>query len=444
MEETIFQDNPRNKRRKKIIVRNNFYVFGCYVFSQLATLIAKWLGFSTSSYFDIILILSFSLVSVVTFSVITLIKKEITKKFAYTIFFSQFFVWLVFYAFWVFFLGEIRSVAMYFAILGLIFMFAGYIRIYQALAISLTTVIIQLIISYVAIKHFNQKGNFIFEAFIIMCYLPCTVFISYLSSQFRHQRDDLKLAKRMAEKVRDALWGEMELAKKIQTVLLPGEPKLPGYSISAFMDPAAEIGGDYYDVINAGERNWVLIGDVTGHGVPAGLVMMMVQTAVRVMVTNHPLISPANLLKRINRSIYASIRQLKEDKHMTIIALSFEPGNRIIYSGMHEDMLMFRAGSGSIEIIKPNGMWIGLKEEIGGMLVNTAMTMNRGDILLLYTDGLIDALDKSNTPFTKKKLTGILKDNGDRTADEIKKLIQDELVNYREIDDVTFLAIKKD
>ncbi|MCP4610030.1 MAG: response regulator, partial [Planctomycetes bacterium] len=100
------------------------------------------------------------------------------------------------------------------------------------------------------------------------------------TEEINKQKEEISTQRDQIVKARDALWGEMELAKKIQTVLLPEEPKISGYKIAAHMEPADEVGGDYYDVINFEGKDWLVIGDVSGHGVPSGLVMMMVQTAI--------------------------------------------------------------------------------------------------------------------------------------------------------------------
>ncbi|MCP4610029.1 MAG: response regulator, partial [Planctomycetes bacterium] len=100
------------------------------------------------------------------------------------------------------------------------------------------------------------------------------------TEEINEQKEEISAQRDQIIKARDAIWGEMELAKKIQTVLLPEEPKISGYEIAAHMEPADEVGGDYYDVINFEGKDWLVIGDVSGHGVPSGLVMMMVQTAI--------------------------------------------------------------------------------------------------------------------------------------------------------------------
>lgn len=100
--------------------------------------------------------------------------------------------------------------------------------------------------------------------------------------------EEMKVTNEELTNARNHLWGEMQLARKIQTVLLPKKPVIPGYEIAAYMETADEVGGDYYDVINADGKNWLVIGDVSGHGVPAGLIMMMAQTAIHTVLKERP------------------------------------------------------------------------------------------------------------------------------------------------------------
>ncbi len=120
-----------------------------------------------------------------------------------------------------------------------------------------------------------------------------------------------KVEERTAElkKAMDALWGEMELAKKIQTTLLPRAPAIRGFEIATYMQPADQVGGDYYDIINAEGLDWLVIGDVSGHGVPAGLIMMMVQTAIHMAITAKPNLRPDVLLNRVNSVITENIAE---------------------------------------------------------------------------------------------------------------------------------------
>lgn len=138
------------------------------------------------------------------------------------------------------------------------------------------------------------------------------------TEELREAMEELQSINVRLKEAREALWGEMLVAKRIQTILLPLEPIMAGYEITAFMEPADEVGGDYYDIINTDRIDWIVIGDVSGHGVPAGLIMMMVQTSIHTVVAQHPELGPAELLVIINRVIRDNISRMDENKYMTI------------------------------------------------------------------------------------------------------------------------------
>jgi predicted ATPase/serine phosphatase RsbU (regulator of sigma subunit) len=188
------------------------------------------------------------------------------------------------------------------------------------------------------------------------------------------------------------LWSEMDLARKIQTVLLPDDLALPDYEVAAAMIPASTVGGDYYDVVRGSGSDWLLIGDVSGHGVTAGLIMMMVQTAARTIVTTSgdaESLTPAAVLSRVNAAVRGHLQRIGADQYMTLTALQVR-GATIGYSGLHQDILVYRVSSGQVERIETRGVWIGLLDDISDLLEDRSFAMNDGDMLLLFTDGLTE------------------------------------------------------
>lgn len=186
------------------------------------------------------------------------------------------------------------------------------------------------------------------------------------------------------------LWSEIDLAKKIQTVLLPKQPGAPDYQIAARMRPAESVGGDYYDVVHAGGKTWVMIGDVSGHGVAAGLVMMMVQTALKTVLTTSPdALSPALVLARANAAVRQSLQQIGEDQYMTLSILELGPG-RVRHAGLHQDILVYRAASAQVERVETRGAWLGILDDIAGLVEDDRFELAPGDTLLLFTDGLTE------------------------------------------------------
>jgi len=204
-----------------------------------------------------------------------------------------------------------------------------------------------------------------------------------LEQQVRERTEQLR--RTVAE-----LWSEMDLAKKIQTVLLPKQPTAPGYQIAARMRPAESVGGDYYDVVHAGGKTWAMIGDVSGHGVAAGLVMMMVQTALEtVLLTSPDALSPACVLARTNAAVRGSLQQIGRDQYMTLSILELGPSG-VRFAGLHQDILVYRARTRQVERVQTRGVWIGVLDDIAGLVEDDRLELSSGDTLLLFTDGLTE------------------------------------------------------
>ncbi len=275
--------------------------------------------------------------------------------------------------------------------------------------------------------------------------------IGEISRAFSNLRkENINLLDSLEEKIvqlqetRDALWGEMELAKKIQTVLLPEKPEISGYEIVASMEPAEEVGGDYYDVISVAGHDWIVIGDVSGHGVPAGLVMMMVQTAIHTVLTGNPETPPSRLLAVINRAIYENIEKMDESKHMTIVVLAGGKDGIFSFAGLHEDILIRRAATGKVEAVETDGMWIGLEPDISQWLSTDTLRLEPGDCMVLFTDGITEAWDRENNLFGDKRLIRIVEESGDRSASEIHRNIITALELWKKPDDVTLVVMKRE
>lgn len=158
------------------------------------------------------------------------------------------------------------------------------------------------------------------------------------------------------------------------------------------MRPAEQVGGDYYDVCEVGGRVWVLIGDVSGHGVSAGLIMMMVQMAVRALLCQpgSGALTPASLLACVNAALCPNLERIGRGQYMTLTALCLE-GSRLRYAGLHLDPLVRRANTQQVERLESSGIWRGVVVEAGECQSDTETQLAEGDVLLLYTDGPSEA-----------------------------------------------------
>jgi serine phosphatase RsbU (regulator of sigma subunit) len=128
---------------------------------------------------------------------------------------------------------------------------------------------------------------------------------------------------------------------------------------------------------------------------------------------------------------------------MTITLMNIQANGTIHYSGLHQDMLVYRAGRKSIEIHESRGMWIGMLDDIQGLLAVDLLSLDFGDILLLYTDGITEALAADQKMYGEDKLQNILLKNSSLNAESLKSAILESLKNYSCPDDVTFMIIKR-
>lgn len=263
------------------------------------------------------------------------------------------------------------------------------------------------------------------------------------------QRANEELEARVAARTRElnsaieALWGEMELARRIQSSLVPPKPSLMGFDVAGIMKPADEVGGDLYDVIDGGaERGHVVIGDVSGHGVPAGLVMMMCQTAIRSILGADGRAEPGQILRSLNRVIVENLQKLGERRHVTMTILRHDGGGRFVHAGLHLDLMIYRAASRSVEVTPTHGTWIGLMPDIPASPPEGEVHLAPGDALVLYTDGLLDAADEDG-PFGQEGLRRALSSIGGRSAAAICDGIMARIAGSVKADDVTILVVKR-
>jgi sigma-B regulation protein RsbU (phosphoserine phosphatase) len=253
------------------------------------------------------------------------------------------------------------------------------------------------------------------------------------------------------EKLRDEnvrLGAELAVARQIQMMVLPKPFELeaiPGLEIAAYMRPADEVGGDYYDVLQNGSRVKIGIGDVTGHGLESGVLMLMVQSVARALQeTNEG--DPHQFLDRLNRAIYKNIERTNTDKHLSLAFLDFED-ERVTLSGQHEDVLVVRADGGVERIDTLDlGMPVGLENDISQFIATRDILFGSGDVIVLHTDGVTEAEDQDRRLFGFERLCQSARKRQGKSAEEIKTGIIEDLMAHIGIqkihDDITLVIIR--
>lgn len=242
---------------------------------------------------------------------------------------------------------------------------------------------------------------------------------------------------------------DLEIAAGIQSALLPPSLVHPELEFAGRMQPAEEVGGDFYDVLcDESQRTlWVTIGDVSGHGVPAGLVMLMTQSAFAAYFRANPLARPDEVLRGVNDLLSEQIGvRLKDNKYVTGLLLQHAGSGRFIYAGAHEWPMVWRKENGKTDVLEAPGPWLGIKRELDDIPVSS-LALARGDILCLYSDGLIEARNAQGELFDMDRLAGALElaahkqSSLQAIADEVLAAVADYALERE--DDWTLLLIRR-
>ena len=209
---------------------------------------------------------------------------------------------------------------------------------------------------------------------------------------------------------------ELEIASEIQDRLLPAQcPHIEGIEIAAKCQTANRVGGDYYDFIptnydRAGQPSsasgssvpWsIVIGDVMGKGVPAGLIMTMTRGMLRAEVLNRH--SPAQIMSHLNRVMYPDLET--SHRFVSMFYSEYDPQTRKLSftNAAHNPPLWWQASSGTLRKLDTWGMLIGL--DVESDYEDDMVTLDRGDIIMYYTDGFTDAANIDGDRFEEENLT---------------------------------------
>jgi serine phosphatase RsbU (regulator of sigma subunit) len=189
----------------------------------------------------------------------------------------------------------------------------------------------------------------------------------------------------------------------------------------------------------------------SGHGVTAGLVMMIARTAIRTAILHETevpgsptrTISPSRVLTTANRVLVEDLRHLGADKYMTVSLFRRVDERLFAYAGLHLDIIVYRRDRGAVERIETRGMWLGVTPFIERHLRDQILEVRPGDVVVLYTDGLIEA-ERDAEPFGVDRLCAVVAsaaEHGD--AERVRAALLEALAPYQRSDDVSFLVLER-
>jgi sigma-B regulation protein RsbU (phosphoserine phosphatase) len=241
---------------------------------------------------------------------------------------------------------------------------------------------------------------------------------------------------------------DLEIARDIQRILLPAEaPAINGFQISGINVPARQVSGDYFDYIRVDdERLGIAIADVSGKGIPASLIMAICRSVLRAEAARNP--SPADVLRKVNRQLYPDI---KEDMFisMAYLILDHERNGITLARGGHDAPLLYKQQSQSVTPIKSPGMVLGIDSgNVFDRITNDfAVPLERDDCLILYTDGVTEALNTEGDEFGLERTTESVRASASNGAQAIVRRVIDDVRNFAgsqpQNDDITLIAIRK-
>jgi serine phosphatase RsbU (regulator of sigma subunit) len=265
-----------------------------------------------------------------------------------------------------------------------------------------------------------------------------THFFNTVSDKIQDLSSELSAGKRMA--------GELELASKIQSQVLPksAPDNILGLEIVAASKASSEIGGDSFDFISSGDNTLMYIGDVTGHGVPAGLVMMVVSTTVRLLAQEG--MSPKNIISKTNAILKEKITT---NHFMSFVMLQWNNRQQkmsFIGAG-HEYILHYSKKENKVHAIKSGGIALKMIPDISAILQEKDIYFEEGDALCLYTDGITEAKNKKGEMYDLSRLQMVFLQHATKKPSIIFDKITEDFSAFlgpdpHQEDDITLIIIK--
>ena len=245
-----------------------------------------------------------------------------------------------------------------------------------------------------------------------------------------------------------AMEGELRNAREVQRILLPQQdPLVTGFRITGTNLPARIISGDYYDYIDLGDEKFgIVIADVSGKGVPAGLLMAMCRSSLRSVAPGE--MSPSKVMAAVNRQLFPDIR---EDMFISMAygILDTLTGKLTLSRAGHDPALFFRRETGKVELLRSPGLALGID---GGAVFERVtkdqeIQLKSGDCVLFYTDGVKEAVDGDEEEFGMERMSEAFRRAAPLGAEAVLTRMQEELETFTgegpQMDDITLVVVEK-
>lgn len=242
---------------------------------------------------------------------------------------------------------------------------------------------------------------------------------------------------------------ELQLAQEIQNALLPKSvPKLEGFELDAAYRAALEVGGDYYDFFEVDENAiGIVVADVSGKGIGSSMVMTMIRTSMRLEARGNKRAS--DVVNKVNR---VAMGDIKKGMYVTMFYVILDSKKRMVSyaSAGHNPMLLYRGDAKSVSFLNPGGIAVGIDlghpDEFKKLITSEKLRLKKGDMLLIYTDGITEAMNEKRAQFGEQRLIDLIYKYNHLPASEFKQKLNDEIATftkgYPQSDDITFVVVK--
>ena len=248
-------------------------------------------------------------------------------------------------------------------------------------------------------------------------------------------------------KERERIKKELEIARKVQLSFLPNEvPNYPGIEVATLCIPANEVGGDYYDFIDLGDDKFgVVIGDVSGKGIPAAFHMTLTKGFLKAQVKEST--SPKEVLIKMNELFYENVRR---GNFISMIYGVFDLKDHTFAFARagHNPVIIRSDQKQKIEQLCPKGIALGLEKGVvfSRFIEQMQIKISINDMFVLYTDGVSEAMNDDKIEFGEQRLENIVKVNSHVSAKEMIEIIQQKIHefvgNTAQHDDMTMIIVK--
>lgn len=264
-------------------------------------------------------------------------------------------------------------------------------------------------------------------------------FFNQVTKGFSEVSSDIKDRERMID--------ELAIASSLQRDILPlSSPKILGLQVIAKNKPASEVGGDIFNFITSKDKTYIFIGDVTGHGVAAALIMTMATSLISVFADSCS--SAYEILVSVNRYIK---RHIKRAMYMTMVMLSWDAkAQKLTYVGAgHEHILVYHADTGVCDAILSGGIALGMVPDNSKLIKEQEINWSDGDFVVVYSDGITEARNTAGELYGLERLKNALIEFAPQySAEGVNYHIAQDVSTFAkghvQDDDMSLIVIKRD